>query len=194
MIAARAGRDRRLAPLVLLLWPYLHRLATRFEALARRIDAGEAALRRAPTTRPPRPPRARSPGLPDGFGWLLRIALETAPLGSQIRQMLGDPDHAALLTDPRAGRILRPLCRMLGIRPSPELPSALFQPPPRPSPAAQAPAATPAPAPVADPVTDPASVARHAPAAPPRWGAPAPGPDPGSPEPPPTPPPRARPA
>ncbi|MBV8522612.1 MAG: hypothetical protein JOY71_10905 [Acetobacteraceae bacterium] len=39
-----------------------------------------------------------------------------------MQYLLADPEMAALLADvPQAGRILRPLCRMLGIRPEPEL-------------------------------------------------------------------------
>jgi hypothetical protein len=129
VIASRAGLDRRLAPLVLLLWPYLNRLATRLEALARRLDNGRAAAIRPRATTPragsaqPRPP-----ALPRGFAWLTTLIRETAPFRGQVQHLLANPEWAALLVDPRAGRILRPLCRMLGIAPCPELPPALFQP------------------------------------------------------------------
>ncbi len=142
MLASRAGRDRRLAPLVLVLWPYLHRLATRFEALARRIEAGRAAAapRPKPATAPPPSPGRHGLALPSGWAWLIRLAPEVAPLGSQIRHLLRDPEFLVLAADPRAGRLLRPLLRMLGIRPGPDVPAGLF-PPPRPrAPAQPAPA------------------------------------------------------
>ncbi len=155
IIAARAGRDRAAVPIVLLVWPYLHRLAARFEALARRVRAGGGAVA-TPRTRPARlaPPRS-PPRLPRGLAWLIRLAPDAAQLGGQVRHLLADPELACLLaTAPQAGRILRPLCRMLGILPGPDLPAALFRPrgPPR-SPALPLP---PAASPVLEQSTSPA--------------------------------------
>ncbi len=53
--------------------------------------------------------------------------------GGQVQHLLGDPELAALLAaEPKLGRILRPLCRMLAIRPGPDLPAGLHraEPPP----------------------------------------------------------------
>ena len=46
----------------------------------------------------------------------------SAVYGSQVQYLLADPEMVALLADvPQGGPILRPLCRMLGIRLGPEL-------------------------------------------------------------------------
>ena len=163
IVAARAGRDRAVVAVALVVWPYLHRLAARFEALASRVRAGGGAVA-TPRTRPasvasPRLP----PRLPRGFAWLIRLAPDAAQLGGQVRHLLADPELASLLVAaPQAGRILRPLCRMLGILPGPDLPPALFGPPagPRSS-------APPLPS-VPSPVPDPAAAASPAP----QWPAP----------------------
>ena len=147
-IAAHAARDRATVAVAWLVWPYLNRLAQRFAALAARVQAGKVAV--APrATRPraaPETPRSRPPGLPQGFAWLARLAPSILPLRSQVCHLLGDPELAALLAvAPGAGRILRPLCRMLGIEAGPGFPPALFQrPDPQPSPD---PLPSPAPAP-----------------------------------------------
>ena len=156
-IAAHAARDRATVAVAWLVWPYLNRLAARFTALAARVQAGKVAgavavaratsrPRAAPETRHPRPP-----GLPQGFAWLARLTPSILPLRSQVCHLLGDPELAALLVAaPQAGRILRPLCRMLGIEAGPDFPQALFglpDPPPTPNPSPSSdPPPTPAPA------------------------------------------------
>ena len=159
-IAAHAARDRAAVAVAWLVWPYLNRLAARFAALTLRVQAGKVAA--APTTRlraaaeVPRlqVPRPRPPALPQGFAWLARFAPGILPLRSQVCHLLGDPELAALLAAaPGAGRILRPLCRMLGIEAGPGFPPALFQrpdPPPPPDPLPPSdPPPSPAPAPPA---------------------------------------------
>ena len=146
--AARAAKWPTLVPVVLLLWPYLHRAAGRFERLLARHDAGRVT---PPRTRPPgagpsrdrpssdrplaegpsaEPGRSRRPGrLPGGFAWLRELVPATGGPGSQLQHLLRDPAMAELLeVAPQAGRILRPLCRMLGIGPGPDVPPALFPP------------------------------------------------------------------
>ena len=146
-IAACAGRDRTAVAVVLLAWPYLHRLAARFAALAARVRAGEASVAPTRVRTTAEAPRLRPAPLPQGFAWLIRLAPEAAALGGQVRHLLADPELAALLAvAPQAARLLRPLCRMLGIEAAPGLPAALFGPPdplppPPPSPARALPAA-----------------------------------------------------
>ena len=166
-IAAHAARDRATVALAWLVWPYLNRLAARFTALAAQVSAGKVTV--APrATRPraaPEMQRPRPPGLPQGFAWLARLTPSILPLRGQVCHLLGDPELAALLAAaPGAGRILRPLCRMLGIEAGPDFPPALFAlpepplnpllaPPPTPALALPAPqaraAAPPAPQPPA---------------------------------------------
>ncbi len=130
-VAACGGRGRLAGPLVILLWTRLRRLATRFAALAARAaepgrGRSQAAARRPrpkpdalPDTPQDTPHRAaRRPGLPLRFGWLLRLAPEASASGSQLRALLTEPEMAALLAAmPRLARMLRPLCRMLGVVP-----------------------------------------------------------------------------
>ena len=148
-IADRGGRKLLAGPLVILIWTRLRRLSTRVLRLAARIEAG--------TNKPPRPrrpraaPRAKRPPpplrLPRGKAWLIRLArLESAAAASQLRHLLAQPDMQALAAaDPRMGRLLRPLCHMLGVTPTPEIakparvarpaPAAQDTAPPRPAPA-----------------------------------------------------------
>ena len=71
-----------------------------------------------------RPPR-RPPVLPRGARWLLRLIPGAAASRSQREALLREPEMAALLAaDPRLGRILRPLCRMLGVHGSVTPPAA----------------------------------------------------------------------
>jgi hypothetical protein len=110
-VAWRGGiLGRVAAPLIILIWSRLRRIATRFAHIATT----------APSPARPRPGRLRrSPPLPlpRRKAWLLRLAPEVASGASQLRHFLADPEVATLLAaDPRFGRILRPLCFALGIR------------------------------------------------------------------------------
>ncbi len=142
--AARAGRDHAVAPLVMLLWTRLARLTARFDALVARLTAGRSPAGRPaatarPRTRPARKAPAATGRLPRGQAWLIRLLPgEAASYGCQLQALLADPQMAALLAAaPEAGRILRPLCRLLAITPegSLALPSAAGKPAPKPRPA-----------------------------------------------------------
>ena len=118
----RGNRDHAVVPLVNLLLARLRSLTRRFNALVARLDAGLPAppRRQRATTRPAR--AAPDPGvlrLPRGRFWLIRLLpYEAASYGSQLKAMLADPQTAALLAAaPEAGRILRPLCRLLAVHP-----------------------------------------------------------------------------
>jgi hypothetical protein len=170
-IAARcAGRDAAITlarPLLILLWSRLNRTVLRFAALAARAAAGRLAAPRQRPARPapvsPPPPRPRPPAV--GFAWLVRLVPGTAAYGSQLQYLVATPEMTALLAAaPQAGRILRPLCRMLGV------------PPPAKQPPAKPPAANLEPAPsTSSPATSsPATPAEpcHAEATPPATPAP----------------------
>jgi hypothetical protein len=132
-VARRIAADRTAGPFILLIVARLRRIARRFAALAARVQAGKLKPPRHRTPKP-RPPRERPPGLPRSFGWLIRfVPYEAACFGSQLQHQFSQPEMMALLeVAPQAGRILRPLCRMLQI----DLPPALRLParPPRPPP------------------------------------------------------------
>ncbi len=142
VVVARDAKDRALTPMMNLLWARLRRMAARFDCLAARVCAGRLPAAPAATLRPTpraqrRPPAGR---LPRGFAWLIRLAPEVAAYGCQLQHMLADPELAALLcAEPKLRRLLRPLCRMLAIRPGPEL----LAPPRRVGPARGTPASGP---------------------------------------------------
>jgi hypothetical protein len=122
VVAARGGRGGLAGPLIALLCGRLIRLERRFATLLAAFRAGRL--------RAPRPRAAASarvsrpvPSLPGGSGWLIRrCGWQAAGCGSQLRQLLAEPEMAALLlAAPQAGRLFRPLCRMLAVELPPEL-------------------------------------------------------------------------
>ena len=173
-IADRGGRKLLAGPLVILIWTRLRRISTRVLNLAARIEAGTNTPPKSRRRRAPRPQRPPPPlRLPRGKAWLIRLArLESAAAASQLRTLLAQPDMQALAAaDPRMGRLLRPLCHMLGVAPTPEI--AAPRPVATPAPASretaptlpQPPPETPTPeTPTPDATTPPASPRRPAPA------------------------------
>ena len=114
----RPLRGRPMVPLFLLLWTRLRRIVARFEALVARAESGRLAQ---PPLRPVGPPRPAWTGqrLPRGIGWLIPLLPAVAAgYGSQLQHLLSQPEMKILLdAEPQAGRLLRPLCRMLAIPP-----------------------------------------------------------------------------
>jgi hypothetical protein len=134
IIGNHAGRHPASVAVITLLWPYLNRVAKRFEDLVRRVEAGLPVRTRAASLAPrlPRfgPPCLRRPGLPTGFAWLIRLVpYHAACIGGQVRYLLVKPEMAALfVAAPQVARIFRPLCRMLAVAPGVDLPPGLFPP------------------------------------------------------------------
>ncbi len=146
VVGARGARDRALTPTMNLLWARLRRMAARFDRLAARVRSASRPAAPAATLR--RTPRAQRPQpagrLPRGFAWLIRLAPEAAAYGGQLQYMLADQEMAALLAaEPKLRRLLRPLCRMLAIRPGPELLAPLLASPHRVGPACGTPVSGP---------------------------------------------------
>jgi hypothetical protein len=177
-IAAKAAKDLTVQALLVLLHGRLRRVAKRFAALVARVQAGPLPAPRHRAARESKP-RPRPPAFPTKFAWLLRLVPEAASFGSQLHHLLADPEMVALLkTAPQAGRILRPLCRLLAQKPIP----SLLPPPPRTARAAPA-RTTKAPGPAPPPATPPgatpgATPSRAAPtgSGPPNSGPPGAGP------------------
>jgi hypothetical protein len=129
--------------LIILIVTRLRRMAARFAALAAlaaHVQAGTLPAPRHRKTghcerseeiagRTP-PPASLKDRLPTRFAWLIRLVPEAACPRSQFCYLLSDPEIAALLAAaPQMGRILRPLCRMLGIKLHPTMaPPALILP------------------------------------------------------------------
>ncbi|HEX3349086.1 MAG TPA: hypothetical protein VHS58_13400, partial [Acetobacteraceae bacterium] len=111
----------------------LNNLRRRFLALVERIQAGTlrklpepgAARKRKPAAqsaeRQPRPNPLAAYGVRESWGWVTRIAREYH--GNELERLLEDPEmQARIAAEPRRmGRILRPLCRMLGVGEIPDL-------------------------------------------------------------------------
>jgi hypothetical protein len=139
-VAARAAAERTFAPLALLLWGWLRRVAARFAATAARVEAGRLHPPRPARPAAPRRVSPPAPRLPRGFAWVLRAVPASAGIAGQLQNFLAEPDVVDLLAAaPQLARPLRPLCRMLGIRPLPP-PHRTRPAPPPPACAASRPA------------------------------------------------------
>jgi hypothetical protein len=116
------GRPARLLPKFgILVHRRLARLVLRLHELLARIEAERTKphhLARPRATTPPTQPAAPPPTttLPRRFGWITRTLAETNAYAQTLREFLCEPETEALIaSDRRIGRILRPLCHMLGI-------------------------------------------------------------------------------
>ena len=139
IVAAQIAGGRLAGSMIVRIVGRLSRLGARFARLDARLAAGRLRPprpRRRTPRREPAPPAtpadAQEAPLPRGHAWLVRLARPTSVGASQLQHLLADPQWAALLeAAPQAGRILRPLCRMLGVK----LPQMLVLPRrPRPAP------------------------------------------------------------
>jgi len=129
-IGADARKQRMDAALA---WAVYHRvrlLGDRLIALATRVRAGRVMVRRSRTRHPDRsasrpdlpqgerelPSRERELRLPRGFGWVRQALPQTAAYAGVLTFLLHEAEMKALVEKaPQAGRILRPLCHLLGV-------------------------------------------------------------------------------
>ena len=127
-LAPHVDRDPARTPFLLLAWTRLGRAATRFQSLFTRWQSGTLPAPIKPRAGQPRAARAR-PYFPAGRAWLAGSTdHHVRGRASQLEHLLAHPDMLAFLAAaPQAGRILRPLCHMLGIDPP-----AMLRLPPRP--------------------------------------------------------------
>ncbi|MCC6718802.1 MAG: hypothetical protein IT555_13035 [Acetobacteraceae bacterium] len=137
------AREPARMPILDLTAARLARIAARFQSLFARFQAGTLPSQTGAPPRPsragqPRPSPAKPPAdLPRGHGWLLRASETQRPAvaaaRSLVQHILARPELPEFLAAaPQAGRLLRPLCRMLAIPASPDVPAALALPsPPR---------------------------------------------------------------
>ena len=114
--------DRSIArrPGDLPLWKHIYRVARRFLRLIDRLAAGRwPQARRGPHTggRPHPENLSRGSRFSTRGGWLaLDLGAEAAALRVQLQAVLAEPLAKELFAQvPAAGRILRPICRMLGV-------------------------------------------------------------------------------
>ena len=118
LIARRFLKMPHLSRFTVQLWNYLNRATRRFY----RALTCKPAKVRAPRARGDRKDveRARPVALPSGRGWIVReLGWEAAAYLGAMEVLLAEvATRTALLDAPRAGRILRPICRMLGVSPA----------------------------------------------------------------------------
>jgi len=136
LVARAFLRDPRYVTIIVPLWTRLNRAASRFERIMARLAAGTPSRPSRPgrqsspspselspsSPRPsePRPFDPRLAPLPSNHAWL------SSALGSdgrchayQLNYLLKEPGTAALIAaSPQAVRLLRPLCRILGLDPA----------------------------------------------------------------------------
>ena len=115
LVARRFLRMPHLAGFTVLLWTRLNRAVGRFH---RALTSPPARPRTARTrTEPGNVAKARALRLPSGRGWLVReLGWEAAAFMGQLEALLAEvQSRAALAGAPRAARILRPICRLLGV-------------------------------------------------------------------------------
>ena len=139
LLAARMAKSDTLRPLLMLLWSRLHRVERRIATLAARFAAGQpvAPRPRSPARNTPSArPAKRALRLPRRAAWLIAHTSEAAAYAEHFRQLLQEPEMAALLqAAPQLKGQLRPVLRVLML----DLPEPLALPrrprkpkPPRP--------------------------------------------------------------
>ena len=125
-----------------LLRGYFLRTSNRFSRLIARLAAGIAPRKPAPRAKR-EPTERKSPRLrlPRKKMWLRALlGWRAGGYATQIEHLLNQPETAALVANsPQAQRLLRPLCRMLGIAATcvPPLPPRPRKPRPKPAPKAK---------------------------------------------------------
>ena len=116
-IAVVAARERALTVLLVAVWGRIGRIGARLERLIGLWRAGKLPA--------PRVRRGRVAGaqvnkpvsvFPSTPAWLLVAVREAAPFGARLESLLSEAECAEFLAAvPQARRLLRPLCRMLGV-------------------------------------------------------------------------------
>ncbi len=147
-----AHRDARVRALLTLAWYRIHRTINRFERLVALWQTGNLPKPRIRAPRAKRlTPATPAPRLPSGQAWLVRRLQDhhVNTRASQLQYFLANTRELAAFLEaaPQANRLLRPVCRMLGVPPPVPLPPraqaarpARPRKPPRPRPARPRPA------------------------------------------------------
>ena len=115
MVWRHVGAGMPWTPLLGLLYNRLRRLMCHFAAAESAWRSGTLRARAAAgrTRKPSAPPALR---LPQNKSWLLKLLPLSTFYFGPVQALLENPETRALVAAaPRAGRSLRPLCRMLGM-------------------------------------------------------------------------------
>ncbi len=119
-IAVVAARERTMAVQLVAMWGRIARIGSRLEQLVAQWRAGTLPKQRAQRARVAGTGTAKRvhPGAPK---WFLRIlGHDAVAAGLQLQHLLTEAECVAFVAAvPQAGRILRPLLRMLGVAPLP---------------------------------------------------------------------------
>jgi hypothetical protein len=95
----------------------VQRLGERFALLAARASTGTLRPRRSGAARRPDTARPRPPIPAPTARWLMQAVAAAVHCAEPFNRLLADPEMARLVAAaPQAGRILRPLCRMLRVK------------------------------------------------------------------------------
>jgi hypothetical protein len=131
VFGAQAHKRGVEAALAWAVWNRVRVLGERLIALAERARSGRLRARAVRRDTSPRPspqsgegevhevggPTRAASVLPREFGWIRGLVPETAQFAGVLSWLLRDPEMAALVgKTPQAGRILRPLCHLLGVK------------------------------------------------------------------------------
>ncbi len=115
-IAVVAARERTLTVLLVAVWGRIARMRTRLERLIARWRAGTLHAPRKSRAGELRTSVRTPPVFPTAPAWLLVQVQAAASYRAQLEHLLSQAECVEFLAAvPQAGRILRPLCRMLGI-------------------------------------------------------------------------------
>ena len=128
LIARRFLKIPRLSGFTVRLWTYLNRAVRRFHRAL--TTQAKACAKRARADRPA-VVGTRPTGLPSGHGWIVReLGWEAAAYLGAMETLLAEVATRVAMADaPSAGRVLRPICRMLGVSASvmPKMEAAVGQ-------------------------------------------------------------------
>ncbi|MBC7634085.1 MAG: hypothetical protein H7251_00640 [Acetobacteraceae bacterium] len=124
LVARRFLRMPHLVGLTTLLWSRLNRAVRRFHRALTSPARVHAPRKQAEQVRP-RQARPSQVQLPLGRGWIVReLGWEAAGYMAQLDALLREVANRTALADaPAAARVLRPICRMLGVAVMPEIAS-----------------------------------------------------------------------
>ena len=111
--------------LIKLIWRRLRRMSRRFAAILAQLragtlpkagDAAERKVAEAPARASPRPP---APAGTWRFGWVIHaVSWFVWNRHYELKEMLEEPEAEALVAEaPQLGRVLRPMCQMLAVKP-----------------------------------------------------------------------------
>ena len=122
-IAVVSARERHLTVLLVAVWARLGRMRTRLERLVALWRAGKLPKARKSRAGEVRKSVRVKSIIPRTPAWLLVAVRGAGAVRGQLEALLSEAEYAEFIAAvPQAGRILRPLCQMLGVGEKPPAP------------------------------------------------------------------------